>query len=108
MWQSWVEIVLSELLLLGYVGHVAHMHEYLIHHCSAHEPKSFVLQHFEYGNALEIHNEMLFKIYPGLHEETGPANFIEGQTTHHSNDHMKMSERDVQQEMLLTYNFLLN
>ena len=34
--------------------------------------------------------------------------FIEGQTTHHSNDHMKMSERDVQQEMLLTYNFLLN
>ena len=51
------------------------MHEYLIHHYSAHEPKSFVLQHFEYGNALEIHNEMLFKIYPGLHEETGPANF---------------------------------
>ena len=51
------------------------MHEYLIHHCSAHEPKNFVLQHFEYGNALEIHNKMLFKIYPGLHEETGPANF---------------------------------
>ena len=49
------------------------MHEYLIHHCSAHEPKSFVLQHFEYGNALEIHNKML--IYLGLHEETGPANF---------------------------------
>ena len=34
--------------------------------------------------------------------------FIEGQRTHHSNDHMKMSEHDVQQEMLLTYNFLLN
>ena len=51
------------------------MHEYLIHHCSAHEPKNFVLQHFEYGNALEIHNKMLFKIYPELHEETGPANF---------------------------------
>ena len=51
------------------------MHEYLIHHCSAHEPKSFVLQHFEHGNALNIHNEILFKIYPGLHEETGPAYF---------------------------------
>ena len=74
MWQFWVEIVLGALLLVR-VGHVAQMHEYLIHHCSAHEPKSFVLQHFEYGNALEIHNEMLFKIYPGLHEETGPANF---------------------------------
>ena len=24
------------------VGHVAQMHEYLIHHCSAREPKSFV------------------------------------------------------------------
>ena len=51
------------------------MHEYLIHHCSAHEPESFVLQHFEHGNALKIHNEILFKIYPGLHEETDPAYF---------------------------------
>ena len=51
------------------------MHEDLIHHCSAHEPESFVLQHFEHGNALKIHNEILFKIYPGLHEETGPVYF---------------------------------
>ena len=34
--------------------------------------------------------------------------FIEGQRTHNRNDHMKMGEHDVQQEMLLTYNFLLN
>ena len=51
------------------------MHEYLIHHCSAHEPEGFVLQHFEHSNTLKIHNEILFKIYPGLHEETGPAYF---------------------------------
>ena len=50
MWQFWVEIVLGALLLVR-VGH-AQMHEYLIHHCIAHEPKSFVLQHFEHGNAL--------------------------------------------------------
>ena len=47
----------------------------LIHHCSAHEPESFVLQHFEHSNALKIHNEMLFKIYPRLYEETGPGYF---------------------------------
>ena len=44
------------------VGRVAQMYEYLIHHCSAHEPESFVLQHFEHGNALKIHNEILFKL----------------------------------------------
>ena len=57
------------------VGRVAQMHEYLIHHCSAHKPESFVLQHFEHGNALKIHNKILYEIYPGLHEETGPAYF---------------------------------
>ena len=74
MWQFWVEIVLGALLLVR-VGH-AQMHEYLIHHCSVQEPKSFVLQHFEHGNALEIHNEMLFKDKMGIKQFHLVSTFI--------------------------------
>ena len=29
-------------------------------------PRSAVLQYFECGNAIEIHNEIMFNSYPGL------------------------------------------
>ena len=32
---------------------------------------SFALQHFEHGNAVELHNKIMFNFYPGL-----PHNYI--------------------------------
>jgi len=37
--------------------------------------RSSALQQFEHGNVLEIHNKVMFNLYPGLYEETGHAYF---------------------------------
>ena len=59
----------AKLLLRAGLIRAVKVHEYLISLRSSYEPTlngSSALQCFEHGNAVEIHNEILFDFYPGL------------------------------------------